>query len=142
MSIGVNWKAIWKDVWKDVWRQAGGSHSATGSLQSDAAQVSGTASHLTLHASTGALEAGSATVAGAAVHTPLPVTHDAVGSLVAGSAEVSGAGQVGIVTVGGGGGGLWVPSAIKRPTIEDLQLIDDERIIALVMAATFELEEV
>ena len=40
------------------------------------------------------------------------------------------------------GGGRWTPATISPPTIEALQRIDDERVIALLIAATFEIDNI
>lgn len=64
-----------------------GAHAATGALSAAAAEVAGTAAHLTLHTSSGALAAGDATVAGTAARGAV---HDADGELAAGAATVAG----------------------------------------------------
>ena len=65
---------------------AGGSHSTSGALASDAAVLSGAAARLALHTTSGALVSGSASVTGVAAHW-----RKSTGALAAGSATVAGA---------------------------------------------------
>ena len=63
----------------------GGGFDASGALASDAATISGTATHLTLHSTTGALAAQAASIAGTAAHV-----HAALGALAAQNATIAG----------------------------------------------------